>query len=110
MRVQRKACLNVPPSFHGLLRNHVTGHRIIPKGLRFHDALHVGRPTILGGGQNARRVCHAGADKDLLHLVTKDFLHELCEWLKLGLLLLDLLFLILVINVETLLSGAVFKT
>ena len=31
--------------------------------------LHVCRPTVLRSGQHARRVSHAGADKDLLNLL-----------------------------------------
>ena len=92
--------------FHGLLGNHVRSHGVVAKGLRFHDALHVGRPAVLGSGQNTGGICHAGAHKDLLHLVTKDLLHELSEWLKLSFQLLNLLLLILIIDVKTLLGGA----
>mmetsp|Transcript_36757 Transcript_36757/g.79203 ORF Transcript_36757/g.79203 Transcript_36757/m.79203 type:complete len:528 (+) Transcript_36757:116-1699(+) len=92
--------------FHSLLRDHVGSHGVVTKGLSFHDAFHVGRPTVLGGGQHTRRVCHARADEDLLHLVAKHLLHEFGQWLKFRFQFLDLLLLILVIDVETLLGGA----
>mmetsp|Transcript_50154 Transcript_50154/g.82618 ORF Transcript_50154/g.82618 Transcript_50154/m.82618 type:complete len:468 (+) Transcript_50154:273-1676(+) len=92
--------------FHGFFRNHVRSHGIVTKGLSFHDTLHVGRPTVLRSGQHTRRVCHARAHKDLLHLVAKHLLHELSERLKLSFQLLNLLLLILIIDVKTLLGGA----
>merc|ERR1712186_277855 len=56
---------------HRLLGHHVRGHGIVAQSLRLHDALHVRRPAVLGRGQDARRVRHARADDDLLHLVTQ---------------------------------------
>merc|ERR1719375_606279 len=88
---------------HSLLGYHVRSHGVVTEGLGLHDAFHVGRPTVLRGGEYTWRVGHAIADNHLLDLVTKDLLHELGEGLKLGLELLKLLLLILILNIEALL-------
>merc|ERR1712066_607771 len=90
---------------HGLLGDHVRSHGVVPKGLRFHDALHVGRPTILRGGENARGVGHAPTDDDLLNLVSEHLLHQLGQRLELRLELLKLFLLILILDVEAFLGG-----
>mmetsp|Transcript_77935 Transcript_77935/g.170723 ORF Transcript_77935/g.170723 Transcript_77935/m.170723 type:complete len:651 (-) Transcript_77935:325-2277(-) len=90
---------------HGLLGDHVASHGVVAHGLGLHDALHVGRPAVLAGGEDARRVGHSGAHQDLLDLVTQDFLHQLGQRLELSLELLQLLLFVLVLQVETLLGG-----
>ena len=54
------------------LADHVRGHAVVAQGLGLHDALHVGGPTVLGGGQHAWGVGHPGRDDDLLDLVAQD--------------------------------------
>merc|ERR1712100_287829 len=44
---------------HGLLGDHVGSHGVVTQSLSLHDTLHVCRPSILGGGQYARRISHA---------------------------------------------------
>merc|ERR1712086_282479 len=88
---------------HSFLGDHVGGHGVVTHGLCLHDALHVGRPTIFGGGEDAWRVSHARAHEDLFHLVAEHFLHEFRKGLELGLQLLHLLLFILVVDVQTLL-------
>mmetsp|Transcript_76115 Transcript_76115/g.214372 ORF Transcript_76115/g.214372 Transcript_76115/m.214372 type:complete len:252 (-) Transcript_76115:360-1115(-) len=90
---------------HGLLGDHVRGHRAVAQGLGLHDALHVRGPAVLGGGEHARRVGHAGADNDLFHLVAQNLFHELGERLELGLEFLQLFLFVLVLDVQALLGG-----
>mmetsp|Transcript_7952 Transcript_7952/g.7900 ORF Transcript_7952/g.7900 Transcript_7952/m.7900 type:complete len:227 (-) Transcript_7952:176-856(-) len=91
---------------HSLLGHHVASHRAIPKSLSLHDTLHIGSPTVLGGGQHTRGLRHTLRNDDLLNLVTQNLLDKLAERLKVSLLLLEsLLLLVRLIEIEiTLLS------
>mmetsp|Transcript_16272 Transcript_16272/g.29323 ORF Transcript_16272/g.29323 Transcript_16272/m.29323 type:complete len:725 (-) Transcript_16272:113-2287(-) len=93
--------------FKSLLRSHVGGHGAVAKGLGLHDALHVGRPTVLAGDQDAGGVNNAVGHNDLLHLIAKNVLHEATEGLKRGSkFLFALLLLLIVIKLKTLLGAA----
>jgi hypothetical protein len=80
---------------HGLLCNHVRGHRPVAHGQCLHDALHVHGPAVLRGGANAWRVSQARTHDDLLDLIAGHLFHELCQRLKLRLDLLASLLLVL---------------
>ncbi|GMR43272.1 hypothetical protein PMAYCL1PPCAC_13469, partial [Pristionchus mayeri] len=67
----------------------------VTKGLRLHDALHVGRPSVLGGHDAAGRVHQSLRDGHLLDLLLEDVLNGLAEVLELDLILLELLLLLL---------------
>eukprot|EP00974_Lingulodinium_polyedra_P098866 9581964-Lingulodinium_polyedra.AAC.1 len=71
-------------------------------GLCHHDACHVCRPSVSRGGEHARRVGHAPADRDLPHVVAQNLLNELGERLKLRLDLLEVLLPVLVLIVQAL--------
>merc|ERR1712039_1020691 len=95
-----KAMKAAKKAFHRLLGDHVRSHRVVPQSLSFHDALHVGRPSVLRSGKNAGGVSHASADNYLLDLVTEHLFHQLGERLKLCLQLLQFLLLVLVFDVQ----------
>mmetsp|Transcript_26698 Transcript_26698/g.74554 ORF Transcript_26698/g.74554 Transcript_26698/m.74554 type:complete len:584 (+) Transcript_26698:103-1854(+) len=87
---------------HGLFRDHVRRHGVVAERLRLHDALHVRAPAILGGRKHTRGVGQTRAYDDLFHLIPEHLLHELGERLELGLQFLEFLFLVLVVDVQSL--------
>mmetsp|Transcript_40565 Transcript_40565/g.79943 ORF Transcript_40565/g.79943 Transcript_40565/m.79943 type:complete len:755 (+) Transcript_40565:170-2434(+) len=91
---------------HGLLAHHVGGHGVVPEGLSLHDPLHVGRPAVLGGHEDAGGLGDSLTEHHLVDLVVKDLLHQLAQRLVLCLHLLKLLLLLLVRDLESLLGDA----
>ena len=78
---------------------------IVSDSLCLHDALHVGGPAILRGGQYTRRIGHPGAHHNLLGLIAQRLLHKFGERLELCLHLLQLLLLlVLVLQIQALLG------
>jgi len=59
---------------HRLARRHVHRERRVAKRLRFHNALHVGRPTVLAGDEDAGRVRKTVRYDDFFNLVTENLL------------------------------------
>mmetsp|Transcript_32551 Transcript_32551/g.54504 ORF Transcript_32551/g.54504 Transcript_32551/m.54504 type:complete len:279 (-) Transcript_32551:1427-2263(-) len=92
--------------FHGLLRHHVGGLCSVTEGLCLHDTFHVSTPSVFSSDQDTRRVGETVGDNDLLHFITKDFLHELAKRLGLRLgFLIGSLFSLILVEVKTFLGG-----
>lgn len=74
--------------------------------MSLHDALHVGRPSILASHQCAGGLAESLSDLNLLDLVSEDFLAQLAESLEGGLLFLETLLLVFgVIELEAFFGG-----
>mmetsp|Transcript_18458 Transcript_18458/g.37458 ORF Transcript_18458/g.37458 Transcript_18458/m.37458 type:complete len:404 (-) Transcript_18458:1041-2252(-) len=91
---------------HSLLGGHVGRLGRIAESLRFHDAFHVGGPTVFSGDKTAWRVGEAVGHDDLFDLIVEDFLHELAQSFGLGFGFFERLLFVFVLNhLESLLGG-----